>query len=186
MKAQVLNFKVDFIKTPCSIESEKTLLGGLLLDCSLFEKVNEKVCPADFFDPAHRMIFSEMITLARKYNTFDAAMLIDCMGLNGDQAKFIYELACDCPSVKNLLAYADIIREKSVQRELISVARNIKSCEDRDEKRKEILASYLEETAAELRSLTPCSQYIASLITEMNLALVRYHDELESKEEPCH
>lgn len=104
-------------------ESEKTVLGALLLDCSLFNKVKYMLCPMDFSDPARQEIYAAIRDLFAKHGCFDMAMLVDEMS---SMAVLLYQLANECCSTANIDAHAAIIREKSVQRQLAAVAKEMK------------------------------------------------------------
>jgi len=121
------------IRRPVSIESEKTVLGALLLDCTLFEKISEQLCCNDFSSVVHGSIFETMGSLFSKRKVFDIPMILDVMShqpadnleLHQSLESLLLSLANECPSVANIKAHADIIREKSVQRQLITVAKEI-------------------------------------------------------------
>jgi replicative DNA helicase len=168
-------------KLPQSVEAEAALLGGLLLDSDQFEAISKKVCAADFSLVFHRDVFELMNVVYKQHGRFDPPMIID---VYANSHKAIYELVADCASTANLNAYADIVREKSVQRQLIEIAENtiaqIEHVRDRVEHddRREHMALFLEEVAAEFRAFAHTEEYILGVITELNLAMVRYHDEL--------
>lgn len=169
------------MKMPASVEAETALLGGLLLDCEQFDKISKKICASDFSLIFHREVFEAMKHLHEKNQKFDPAMVIEFMK-GGHKAT--YELVADCCSVANLDAYSDIVREKSVQRQLIEVAsetiQKIEAIRDsaQFDSRREHLASFFEEVAAEIRAFPHTEEYIRGVITELNLAMVRYHDEI--------
>ncbi len=114
-----------------AIESEKAVLGGLLLDNTLFVGLNQQLCPEDFDLYFHKEIFASMCKLIGKHKKFDVAMIIDDLEVSQEQQPYIYELANTCASTANIKAHADIMREKSVQRQLIKVAGEIaEGCKD--------------------------------------------------------
>jgi replicative DNA helicase len=113
------------MRLPQSIESEKRVLGALLLDSSLLKNISNELCPEDFTKTLHKEIFNQMRKLAIVHKGFDAQMICDALKLNKAGEKYLYELANDTASTANIKAYADIIREKSVQRQLIAVATDI-------------------------------------------------------------
>lgn len=181
-----------------SIESEKAVLGGLLLDSSCFLKINKQLCVRDFTVALHQIIFDCMRRLFLKYKKFDASMV--CSALDADEIieKFIYELANTTPSTANIIAYADIVREKSVQRQLVAIAADIsnsaknpnnKSIQDLlDESEDKVravnspqcgyqahLASFFREVAEEIDSIPRedfCESYLEFILVEVNKAIV--------------
>ena len=99
-----------------AIESEKMIIGALLLDCTLFKTIENKLIPHDFSDKDLQQIFEAMSKIYKKRTVFDIAMLIDETNF---RPEFLLELANNCYSTENISAHADIVREKSVQFRLI-------------------------------------------------------------------
>lgn len=117
-------------KPPHSAEAEQSIIGGLMLENQVWDKVNTKLCEADFYRTEHRILYRAITELANKNQPFDVVTLLDTLKSNhalddaGGEA-YLFELANNTPSVANVSAYADIVREKSVQRQLIGVATEI-------------------------------------------------------------
>ena len=117
-------------RPPHSVEAEQSIIGGLLLENQAWDKVGTKLCEADFYRTEHRILFRAILNLASKSQPFDVVTLLDTLKSNnhlddaGGEA-YLFELANNTPSVANVSAYADIVREKSVQRQLIAVATSI-------------------------------------------------------------
>lgn len=117
-------------RPPHSSEAEQAIIGGLMLDNQVWDKINTKLCETDFYRVEHRTLFRSITELAKKNQPFDVVTLLDALKSNNhlDDAggeTYLFELANNTPSVANVSAYADIVREKSVQRQLISVAGEI-------------------------------------------------------------
>lgn len=122
---------VDPLKRPPhSAEAEQSIIGGLMLDNQVWDKISTKLCEADFYRTEHRILFRSIANLAKKDQPFDVVTLLDSLkSFNelddaGGEA-YLFELANNTPSIANVSAYADIVREKSVQRQLIAVATEI-------------------------------------------------------------
>lgn len=122
---------VDPLKRPPhSVEAEQSIIGGLMLDNQVWDKISTKLCEADFYRTEHRILFRSISSLSKKDQPFDVVTLLDTLKSHnelddaGGEA-YLFELANNTPSVANVSAYADIVREKSVQRQLISVATEI-------------------------------------------------------------
>lgn len=117
-------------RPPHSAEAEQSIIGGLMLENQVWDKVSTKICEADFYRTEHRILFRAILTLANKNQPFDVVTLLDTLKSNNDLddaggEAYLFELANNTPSVANVSAYADIVREKSVQRQLIAVASDI-------------------------------------------------------------
>jgi len=123
--------KIDPLKRPPhSLEAEQSIIGGLLLDNQVWDKINTKLCESDFYRTEHKVLFRAISDLAKKDQPFDVVTLLDTLKTHNelDDAGgevYLFELANNTPSVANVSAYADIVREKSVQRQLISISNEI-------------------------------------------------------------
>jgi replicative DNA helicase len=115
---------------PHSIEAEQAVIGGLLLDNRAWEKIADKLVDEDFYRNDHRLLFSAIRELEARNEPFDAVTLSQCLENNSklEQAGgllYLGRLAKDTPSASNIVAYANIVREKSVLRQLIAVGTDI-------------------------------------------------------------
>jgi len=115
---------------PHSLEAEQSILGGLMLDNQAWDKIVTKVVEDDFYRHDHRILFRVFSELSRQNKPFDVVTVTDALKSldeldNAGGELYLFELANNTPSVANITAYADIVREKSVLRQLISVANDI-------------------------------------------------------------
>lgn len=115
---------------PHSIEAEQAVIGGLLLDNRAWEKIADRLSEKDFYRHDHRMIFRAIASLETKNQPFDVVTLSEWLAQNDELADagglaYLGRLAKDTPSAANIVAYADIVRERSVLRQLISVGTDI-------------------------------------------------------------
>ncbi|MFA5960613.1 MAG: replicative DNA helicase [Tatlockia sp.] len=130
-EVQVRKNKVDPLKRPPhSAEAEQSIIGALMLDNQVWDKISTKLCEADFYRTEHRVLYRAIVELTRREQPFDVVTLLDTLKSNNalDDAggeTYLFELANNTPSVANVSAYANIVREKSVQRQLIGVAGEI-------------------------------------------------------------
>ncbi|MDF1757771.1 MAG: replicative DNA helicase [Legionellaceae bacterium] len=122
---------VDPLKRPPhSVEAEQAIIGGLMLENQAWDKVGHKLCEADFYRTEHKVLYKAIVNLSSKSQPFDVVTLLDTLKSSNDLDDaggevYLFELANNTPSVANVSAYADIVREKSVQRQLIAVASEI-------------------------------------------------------------
>lgn len=166
-----------------AVESEKTILGAILLDNGVIRDVVDRLCPKDFDIYFHEEIFEALIRLYKKHGSVDVPMLSNDLKLNADHEGYVYELANCVPSVANVKAHADIVREKSVQRQLLEVVKDMKESKKEKVKAIDHLASFLEETAAEIRSTHVNHMYLVSLLVEITKGIADSVAELP--EESC-
>lgn len=115
---------------PHSIEAEQSVLGGLMLDNNAFDDVAELVTDVDFYRRDHRLIFRAISQLAELNKPFDVVTLgeaLDNAGILDESGGMAYLalLAKNTPSASNIKAYSDIVRERSVLRQMIQVSNEI-------------------------------------------------------------
>ncbi|WP_396588838.1 replicative DNA helicase [Bermanella sp. R86510] len=123
--------QVDNIKMPPnSVDAERSVLGGLMLDNRAFEIVSERLMAADFFRHQHRQIYSVICKLSEEEKPFDVLTLSD--ELQDIEAlaeigglEYLSELVESTPSAANISAYADIVKEKALLRRLAEAATDI-------------------------------------------------------------
>ncbi|MDU7648280.1 MAG: DnaB-like helicase C-terminal domain-containing protein [Klebsiella michiganensis] len=125
------DYQLDGLKVPPhSIEAEQSVLGGLMLDNERWDDVAERVVSEDFYTRPHRHIFTEMARLQESGSPIDLITLAESLERQGQLDSvggfaYLAELSKNTPSAANISAYADIVRERAVVREMISVANEI-------------------------------------------------------------
>ena len=117
---------------PHSVEAEQAVIGGLLLDNRAWEQIADRISESDFYRNDHRIIFSAIRNLEEKSEPFDAVTLSEWMQAHGqleDAGGLAYlgRLTKETPTAANIASYADIVRERSVLRQLIAVGTDIAS-----------------------------------------------------------
>ncbi|MBU0498768.1 MAG: replicative DNA helicase [Gammaproteobacteria bacterium] len=111
---------------PHSVQAEQSVLGGLMLDNSTFDQIADRITERDFYLREHLLIFRAVDQLAEQGKPFDVVTLngeLERVGVAQSCGGLAYlgTLANDTPSAANIRAYADIVREHSVKRQLIRV-----------------------------------------------------------------
>ncbi|GAD90896.1 MULTISPECIES: replicative DNA helicase [Vibrio] len=123
--------QVEAIKAPPhSLEAEQSVIGGLLLDNERWDTVAEKVMAIDFYSRPHRLIFEAVKTLLEDSQPLDLITLSEFLERREqleDVGGFAYlaDLVKNTPSAANINAYAEIVAERAVVRNLIGVANEI-------------------------------------------------------------
>ncbi len=117
---------------PQSIEAEQSVLGGLMLDNAAWDEIADRVSEQDFYRKDHRLIFRAIASLAENSKPFDVLTLSEWFAQNGVGEgeiglTYLAELARNTPSAANIRHYADIVRERSVLRQLVTVSGEISS-----------------------------------------------------------
>ncbi|MCQ8878945.1 replicative DNA helicase [Pseudoalteromonas shioyasakiensis] len=123
--------QVDTLKVPPhSIEAEQSVLGGLMLDNQAFDRVAELVVSQDFYTRTHKLIFEAMVELAEIGDPIDLITISESLEKKNALSNiggfaYLAEIAKNTPSAANIDAYANIVRERAVVREMIGVANEI-------------------------------------------------------------
>jgi len=117
---------------PHSIEAEQAVIGGLLLDASAWDNVADVVKQEDFYRPDHQQIFEAIGLLAGLGKPCDVVTVSEQLERNGklDEAgglAYLSSVVRDTPTAANVRAYADIVRERSLLRQLIHAGTEIAS-----------------------------------------------------------
>ncbi|MDR3221501.1 MAG: replicative DNA helicase [Candidatus Accumulibacter sp.] len=115
---------------PHSIEAEQSVLGGLLLDNAAFDKIADVVSESDFYRDEHRRIFRHISKLLEHGKPADAVTVAESLDQSGEGDEtgglaYLGELAMNTPSASNIRRYAEIVRERAVLRQLVTVGDEI-------------------------------------------------------------
>ncbi|ENF0689023.1 TPA: replicative DNA helicase [Proteus mirabilis] len=115
---------------PHSLEAEQSVLGGLMIDNERWDNVSERVTADDFYSRPHRTIFAQMQRLLEQGKPIDLITLSEALEQNAELESvggfaYLAELSKNTPSAANINAYADIVRERAVVRDMIKVANEI-------------------------------------------------------------
>ncbi len=115
---------------PHSVEAEQAVLGGLMLDSNAWDAVADIVTAGDFYRRDHRLIFESIAEVAEIRGSCDAVTVSEHLERKGwlDEVgglAYLGTIARDTPSAANVRAYAEIIRERSILRQLVAAGGEI-------------------------------------------------------------
>jgi replicative DNA helicase len=115
---------------PQSIEAEQSVLGGLLLDNSAWDRIGDLITEEDFYRADHRTIFRHITQLIENNQPADALTVAESLERSGKLAEvggqaYIGSLALNTPSAANIRRYAEIVRERAIMRNLAAVGTEI-------------------------------------------------------------
>jgi replicative DNA helicase len=115
---------------PQSIEAEQSVLGGIFLDPDAWARIADKLRAEDFYRNDHRLIFSAVAALEAEGRPLDVVTVAEWLENHQqlDEAgglSYLAALADNTPSASNVGAYADIVRKRSVLRQLVHAATEI-------------------------------------------------------------
>lgn len=117
-------------RLPQSLEAERAVIGAVLLTPDSLDRVAGKLVEADFFAPAHRLIWRAASELIARGQPCDAVTLGEWFEQTGEAdavggGSYIVELASTTPSSANIESYAKIVREKSILRRVIEIGQRL-------------------------------------------------------------
>ena len=124
----------DIKRIPYSLEAEMSVLGAILISPDIYEQIAETLSADDFYLPNHRDIYDSITQLYLKNRSIDLVILLDDIVKKGPSSdtsarntakEYLMRLSDNVPVVGNIKEYAEIVKEKSLRRKLISVSNDI-------------------------------------------------------------
>ena len=127
----VADTQVELIKLPPhSVEAEQSVLGGLLLDNTAWDKIADMIGESDFYRADHRLIYRHVSKLIGNSRPADVITVSESLestreldGIGG--LAYLGALAQNTPTAANIRRYAEIVRERAVMRKLAEVGTEI-------------------------------------------------------------
>ena len=115
---------------PHSVESEQSILGSIILDKEAIITVAEIIQPMDFYKEAHKIIYECMLKLNSNNEPIDLITLVEELRKEGHLdsiggISYLTSLSTIVPTTSNVKYYANIVKEKSVMRQLIKASNEI-------------------------------------------------------------
>ncbi len=109
---------------PHSVEAEQAVLGGLMLDASAWDGVADLIQSQDFYRRDHQLIFAAIAELVQSNSPCDAVTVSEVLGNKGivddvGGLAYLARLTRDTPSAANVRAYASIVRDYALLRQLV-------------------------------------------------------------------
>ena len=173
-----LNLESVGINLPYNMQAEQSVLGAVLLKPETLTDLVEIIRPEMFYTRQNAQIYSEMLRLFTADQTIDFVTLLDAVISDGvfpsaDEAKvYLTGLAETVPSISNVKAFAQIVQEKYLVRQLMGVAKDILQ-DAGDEPDADLLLENAEQRIYEIRSgrdssaLTPLSSSMVETLTNL-------------------
>ncbi len=115
---------------PQSVEAEQSVLGGLLLDNTAWDRISDMIDETDFYRADHRLIFQHIMLLIENNRPADVLTVAESLERSakldeaGGQA-YLGSLSMNTPSAANIRRYAEIVRERAIMRKLAQAGTEI-------------------------------------------------------------
>jgi replicative DNA helicase len=115
---------------PHSVEAESSVLGGLLLDNSAWDRVGDMVKDSDFYRLEHKLVFAAIAHLVNASKPADVITVFEHLQGQGKSEdvgglSYLNSLAQYVPSAANIRRYAEIVRERGILRKLLTASDEI-------------------------------------------------------------
>jgi len=115
---------------PHSVQGEQSVLGGLMLNSEAWNEISDKIASEDFYRREHQLIFQAMRALSEADQPLDVVTIAEELERRSELndiggMPYLGMLANETPTASNVPAYARIVREQSVMRQLIKVGNKI-------------------------------------------------------------
>ncbi|MEI6383430.1 MAG: replicative DNA helicase [Betaproteobacteria bacterium] len=123
---QVANLRIP----PHSLEAEASVLGGLLLDNTAWDRVGDLLNENDFYRYEHRQVYAAIYALVSTSRPADVITVYEHLQSQGKTDEvgglaYLNSLAQYVPSASNIRRYGEIVRERAILRKLVSVSDDI-------------------------------------------------------------
>ncbi len=123
--------QVDALKLPPhSLEAEQSVLGGLLLDNDAVDRIGDLLSDADFYSEAHRLVYQHIVALVAQAKPADVVTVAEALA-SVQKLEYVGGLAYlgalvgGVPTAANIRHYAQIVRDRSILRQLAATAGDI-------------------------------------------------------------
>lgn len=120
----------DAPQPPHSVEAEQAVLGGLLLDPAAWDNVADVISADDFYRHDHKLTFQAIAALSSASKPPDVVTVVGELERRAELEQaggmaYIGSLARETPSAANVRAYAAIVRERAILRQLVTAGSEI-------------------------------------------------------------
>ncbi|MES2553147.1 MAG: DnaB-like helicase N-terminal domain-containing protein, partial [Pseudomonadota bacterium] len=118
---------LDSLKLPPhSVEAEQSVLGGLLLENEALDKIADILGSVDFYRHDHKLIYEHISKLIEHNKPADIVTVAESLEISAELSgiggiAYLGALAQNTPTAANIRRYAEIVRERSVMRKLVTV-----------------------------------------------------------------
>ncbi|WP_265948310.1 replicative DNA helicase [Dechloromonas sp. A34] len=113
-----------------SAEAEQSVIGGLLLHPASFDLIGDVLAESDFYIEAHRLIYRQIALMLHQGRPVDAVTVADELDTAGESERsgglvYLGEIASSTPGAANIRRYAELVRDKSLRRDLLAASAEV-------------------------------------------------------------
>ena len=165
-------------QTPHSVEAEQAVLGSIVIDPSCVPLMLEMLNPEDFYIENHRIIFETVMAMFTMGKKIDYVTILDELKMSGYKGQidrqFFLELVEITPTSANAEQYAEIVRGKSMLRDLQSVSNEIIELTKNEQEDPQDVAELAEQKVyavrqgREVKGLTPLKSAIKDVYDRLD------------------
>jgi replicative DNA helicase len=123
--------QIDILKLPPhSVEAEQSVLGGLLLDNTAWDRIADLIAESHFYRADHRHIYRHISKQVEHSRPADGVTVAESLEATKELASvggipYLSALASNTPSAANIRRYAEIVRDRAILRRLAEVGTEI-------------------------------------------------------------
>jgi replicative DNA helicase len=115
---------------PYDEKAEQAVIGSLMIENGVFDKIMCDLAPEDFYHGGNKLIFSAIIELLNAGKVADLVTVCETLSASGSLKKaggnvYVAETVDSVVSAYSINSYAAIVKEKSIERKIISEASRI-------------------------------------------------------------
>lgn len=177
-----MSARETIVLPPHSVESEQSLIGGLLLDNAAFDRIAGVVSESDFYGDDHCRIFRHIVKLIEAGKPADVLTVFESLERSNESEQagglsYLGDIANNTPSAANIRHYAEVVRERAILRGVSSAAAELAASATRPGVRSvdEILdeaerAIYALRPAGRRRQLVSMANALEKVIVRMQAA----------------
>ncbi len=169
---------------PHAFDAECAVLGGIMLDPDAFERLEGTLLPDHFYAEANHLIFAALQNLAKEGRPVDALTIKDFLTQREQLAAvggeaYLGELVESVPTAANINHYAQLIRERAILRELLSVCNQVSR--EVYEQREEPVGEHLDRAEHHILAVAEHFQRSSPSFVRMNDLMVESYRLLEAR-----
>lgn len=160
------------INFPNSLEAELAVVGSILLDSDSIYKVIDILQPSDFYSIRNSKIYSNILDLFNKGEKVDILTLSQYLNSKGILSEiggsaYLAQTVQSVPTSSNIIKYSEIIRDKSIRRQLITAQEyNLQTISDESRDIDTVLAE-TQGRIVSINNLNKIDDSIKSIIREL-------------------